>query len=267
MIANLICIMTTTRCTLNCKLCIAGVPLFKEKGYVKDASVQEINASFDALFNIYDYVEHVDFSGGEPLLWGQDKIIDCIKHLELFIGKIGIIRITTNGTLLPSPALIDLIKATPLNVAFILDNYGDLSSRICEVKALLDLNGVAYREKIYFGDEQHCEGWVDALGDFLEKNYSESEGKQVYERCLQAHFAFLTIWDGKLYPCGPTLTLELCKGITDASCVLPLTDTEVTLAEKVAIAKQFGSIAPIACAYCNGFDPENAVRFPAGEQA
>ena len=58
----------TTACTLNCKQCVSLVPHFKGKGIVGHISLEQIRQEIAAVFQIYDHIEDVTISGGEPLL-------------------------------------------------------------------------------------------------------------------------------------------------------------------------------------------------------
>lgn len=263
---KMVTVFTTTRCTLNCKYCGSAMPKFRETGITYVADLQQVKNCIDELFKIYDYIDHLDFTGGEPLLWnGLAKIL---THASQYRDKFGFLRVLTNGTLLPSQELLSAIAPINSQFDFFIDNYGALSQKVTELKSILDENGTSYRETVYVGENQDFGGWID-FGDLSYKGYSEQELKKVYGECLQAHHMCLTIFDGRLYNCtiasvGMALG-KIPKDNQDES--VPLLDQSVTIEEKRRIAERFGKHILRACQYCNGFDNKNAARFPAAEQA
>lgn len=98
----------TTKCTLNCKLCVSMIPEFKIRGKAKHVPFEQVAAEIHAVFAIYDYIEDITLSGGEPLLHPDlVKIIDtCMEYRQKFAHA----RIFTNGTCLPSDALLCRLK-------------------------------------------------------------------------------------------------------------------------------------------------------------
>lgn len=259
-------VFTTTRCTLNCKYCGSAVPKFRAADITYDADVRQVKASIDALFKVYDHIEHLDFTGGEPLLWGG--LPECLCYASRYKDKFDFMRVLTNATLLPSNELLSTINALDCKFDFFIDNYGKHSCKVNELKSLLNRNDIDYRETRYDGEIQDYGGWID-FGDMTFKGYSSEKAKLVYDNCLQAHHMCLTLFDGNLYNCtiapiGNALG-KIPRGNKDE--FVPLLDESVSLEKKRQIAGQFGHHVLKACLYCNGFDNKNAPRFPAAEQA
>ena len=98
----------TTKCTLNCRLCATMMPEFREKGCGAHVPLETLKHETDCLFEIYDYIENLTFSGGEPL-W-HPNIYDVTEYCLKYREKFGDLRIFSNGTIVPEQRLVDLIK-------------------------------------------------------------------------------------------------------------------------------------------------------------
>lgn len=261
-------VFTTTRCTLNCKYCGAKVPMFKKQDIRYDADLSEVCSGIDVVFNIYDHIEHLDFTGGEALLWPH--LADCISYASKYREQFDFIRILTNGTLLPSDALIAAVGALEGKFDFFIDNYGNkLSTKVDELKRVLERENVRYREIHYDGDIQDYGGWID-FGDFSYKGYSEEQLNEVYRSCLQAQHMCITIFKNRLYNCSVSALFSVLGNPSSALNLenesINLLDGDVSIERKKDIAEQFGQRVLSACQYCNGFDADKAPRFPAAEQ-
>lgn len=258
--------MVTIRCPLNCKLCSAKVKDFKKKGMVWDQDLNNYYKGVDELFRIYDYIENFDFLGGETLLYTD--LPECVKYTSKYRDHFKKMRIITNGTQIPSEDLIRQIKDSKCDFEFIVDNYGTVSNKCQEVISLLKAEKVGYREKVYFGNSQHCDGWVD-YGDASFKNYTDDQVKHVFQTCHLAQYMRLTVYDDVLYNCIEQIVMIKLGLIHEPieQEYFSLIDTTMSLDEKIEIASKFGKKIRNSCYYCNGMDSENATRFPAGEQA
>lgn len=96
----------TTKCTFNCINCNMLMPYYKKQ---KDYSYEQLTKDADLFFILVDFVTSFVIIGGEPFLY-----IDLIKYLK-YIGehygkKIGNIQLITNGSVLPSIELLQVIK-------------------------------------------------------------------------------------------------------------------------------------------------------------
>jgi len=263
---KLVVIFTSTNCTLNCKLCSAGVPEYKNKGISFKATPQQIKDSLDELFNLYSHIERFDISGGEPLLWGDENLLDCLKHFEKYKSQFDAVRLLTNGTLCPSEQLLSGISALKYDCSLMVDNYGDLSPAVADIEFACEKYDVPIKIIPYHGDVQWYGGWVDIFGDLTHRHYSSSELQGIFDACHIAHEMVLFLFDGRLYQCPTCPLVEVLYGVDDSKAFIPLLDTDMPLNKKRDIAEQFGNRIPEACNYCNGFDAKNAVRYKAAEQ-
>lgn len=262
-----ICVMICTSCTLNCRLCASCIPTFRESkiAYFYDAECYK--KDMREVLSIYDHVETLSLTGGEPLLHKQ--LADIVAFsLREFAAKFDQLRITTNGTMLPDESLLLAIRSyAKNNVLFVIDDYGEPSKKTSDIEEILKQNQIPYRIKHFFGENQHCGGWID-LGPLNQfRGYSNEEVQHIAAHCHFGQWKCLTVFDGKLFPCNWAFcgtALGYFSLPTDE--YIDLAGTTQTLEEKIRIASMFGKRANLACQYCNGFDPETAPRFPGGEQ-
>lgn len=259
--------MLSTSCNLNCKLCTASIPQFKERGIHIFERADNYRRELEEIFRIYGHIDTISLSGGEPLLNPElPKIVgislrDFSQHFNQF-------RIITNGCVLPSQPLLHELKTySQDNADFQIDDYGIHSAKTPEIEALLAENHIPYHIKIYHGEEQYCGGWID-LGPANEnREYSEAEAQHLVDHCRNAHMKCLIVFDGKLFLCPRAIT-GYALNFFDAGPhdYIDLLGETQSLAEKKRIAVEFGERPIQACYYCNGYDPENSPRFSAGEQ-
>ena len=96
----------TSRCTLRCKNCnlfISHAPI------QRDIDLKRLKKNFDIFFDSVDYVYEYTLLGGEPLL--HKSIVEIISYLGDRYGKrIGRINLISNGTVIPSNDVIDILK-------------------------------------------------------------------------------------------------------------------------------------------------------------
>ena len=256
---NSVSIFVTTKCTLRCKLCSAGVPLYKNPKHV---DINQIRTDIEKIFKIYDRVAQVDILGGEPMMHPDIALV--VDALYPYIQQFDGLRIVTNGTILASDALLRAIKKFP-HVSFLIDNYGAISKNASKLEKELSDNGIQFRENCYFGENQHCGGWVN-MGDWNFKNYDHPALQSVYDACHQAHYTCLLAYNGRIYHCASAVVchnLIIAEENDDESIDL---GSKFDLEKAKTIAEKFGTKPITACQYCNGFDPENSPRFPAAEQ-
>ena len=258
----------TTQCTLNCKLCVSMIPEFKIRGKAKHVPFEQVAAEIHAVFSIYDYIEDITLSGGEPLLHPDlVKIIDtCMEYRQKFAHA----RIFTNGTCLPSDALLCRLKQFSPSLSLVIDDYGTgVSDKTEAIVRLLKDNGLTCRINCYHGSNQHCGGWVDYGSPAIYRGYSETQLNDMYQHCHVAQYRCIGVYNGKMTNC--------CWGIFGKELgymplpenemqLIDLLDDTISLEEKKQIASDFGKKPLWACQYCNGFDPESSQRYSAGIQ-
>ena len=109
-----------TACSLNCKACTQWMPYLKNR---KLFSAQEVHGWFENIFQWVDYIHIVSPFGGEAFL--NPEFADILEDMLIYQkeGKIGYIRLVTNGTVFPDEKLQKML-CNP-NILILVSNYGD----------------------------------------------------------------------------------------------------------------------------------------------
>jgi sulfatase maturation enzyme AslB (radical SAM superfamily) len=259
-VTNYLYLNITERCTLKCKICINETPKYKNP---KDIPLETLLKSIDKIFEVYDYIQTFDLGGGEPLLYKDIHLI--VEYALKYKDHFGVLRIVTNGTILPQEELLKLMSRNA-KLMFVFDDYGTLSSKKKEFSTLIRNNHIEAKINIYHGEDQLCGGWID-LGDFSNRNYSEEKYNELFERCFSAHWICLTSKNGKIYLCSRALQGEELGFFKNKEGeYLDLFDDSIPIEKKKEIALNFGENPIEACKYCNSFDSERSPRVSAAEQ-
>jgi organic radical activating enzyme len=259
-------IQILTPCTLNCKLCAEFTPIVKKMGRHYTATFEQVAREVDALFEIYDYIENVTVSGGEPILHKQ--LFEICEYILKYKDKFDDCRIFSNGTLMPEKRIIELIKASNGKLKLVIDHYGDsLSARTWEIKSLCDNNGIDLRINMYCGDEPYCGGWID-VGNLSEhKNDTKVWLQKMVKECHNANWKNLLLFNGQLHRCtNSSFGAYLGFYVPKDDEYIDVLDDSTSLEEKRNKAANFASRPMTSCEYCNGFNPETSARFIPAEQ-
>jgi len=127
----------TTRCTLRCRDCANLVPCFPSPEHIP---AREIITDFEHLFAAVDSVREVSFIGGEPM--AHPDLCGLFQHF-LAQPKVGRVSIQTNGTILPSPELLEVLRHPKAYV--IVSGYGGaVSKNLDHLVALLQKENIAH---------------------------------------------------------------------------------------------------------------------------
>jgi hypothetical protein len=250
----------TLKCNLRCVLCSAASPYYRNPTIY---SSEILNRSVDEYFNVVDKVVKFALTGGEPLL--NNTLPDVILHLHRHIERIDYLELITNGTLLPSKQLLDSITATQ-ELHVLIDNYGEnVSTKSQQLKELLIKKNIVFAERVYYGDDAHCGGWVD----FRELSSRKADPKSTFASCAYPNKMGYchTLVGGKVFPCSATRRCVEQKIIpTDTPDMLDLLDEKLSVTQKRLWFEEMAERTALqACAYCDGLS-DTAKRFPAGEQ-
>jgi len=143
------------------------------------------------LYTVLDTLDHVrivNFYGGEPLL--HPELPFMIRRLagEDRIDRISVI---TNGTLVPNSGLIEAMKAEKRFLVRISD-YGKISSRLDELKGILNKNKIRYEISNY-------EYW-DRPSTIKKVDETEEELIAKFKDCTAGNV--LMILNRKVYLCS-----------------------------------------------------------------
>ena len=170
-------ISLTERCTLKCQKCAHGCFAVNYMD-TKDLSLEQVYESADSFFVKFDYVYEFVLIGGEPLLYQQ--LAEAIQYIgEHYRRQIGILSITTNGTLSPDRETMN--KCRKYNVLFRISNYSKsipgLIDKYKQLTDTLDHNDIQY---VLSRDDAE---WYDYGFDHLIRNSGPDELIKVFDSC------------------------------------------------------------------------------------
>ena len=136
----------TTKCSLRCKDCNALIPQFNQHGHI-EMDFENFKQNLDKLLSVINQIRHFCILGGEPLLHPQ--LAEMLEY-ALSQDKIYIVRLITNGTLLPNENVLNILKKYSKKVYFYISNYSaneELTKRLKhdELKELLTQNNIKFQ--------------------------------------------------------------------------------------------------------------------------
>lgn len=136
-------ICLTERCSLKCEKCAHGC--FNVGNDASDMETAVAFQSADSFFAKVDVCGEFVLIGGEPLLYRD--LPEVIAYVgEKYRGQMMIFSITTNGTILPGPSVIEMCQK--YDVTFRISNYSKeipaLKEKYEKLTALLDENHISY---------------------------------------------------------------------------------------------------------------------------
>lgn len=259
--ANLLEVHTsiTTRCTFNCRYCNIFIPYYKER---TDYTFEQIKKNVDMLFHNIDYVFKYQLIGGEPLL--HKDLSQILLYLyENYKERIGMIRIVTNGGIVPDVELVDAMKACKCYV--LLSNYTHsipYKEKYEQVKSTLLDNGIKFRELI-------SQRWRDVGFPHNPRNIPLDKVREHMLTCA-------TFWHGladeKLYYCNCTWSAAN-TGLYNAEKTdyLDLKELDGSESSKMKILQfVLGDSQPefcnSFCRVCGGCGKDNECFVVSGEQ-
>lgn len=183
-------VFLTSCCTLNCEKCISYIPYFKNTHHT---SLEQLKSDADILFKNVDYIYKLKLLGGEGFLYPH--LIEYIDYVyDNYGGKIGTIRIGTNGTIFPKTEIMEMCKRN--HVTIDISDYRIAVPDKCkleEVKNYCLENGVAVDIK------RTGEQWLDmGFPDNIPEFEGEEQIKVHFQKCAMFCRQFAK---GKLYFC------------------------------------------------------------------
>lgn len=185
-----LCVCTT--CTLKCKDCTQWMPYIKEK---KIFSAEQIIANINQLFNYIDYIHIVSPLDGEPFMNKEfDKIMDYLKKMQ-DEGKIGYIRVVTNGTIFPNENVLKYFHFK--HIFLLISEYGKVlnEASLCNKNKLIDYfrnNNLKYYSPSDFL-------WTDLGTPDTPHNKEIKDLKNTFNTCFVRNC--VSLFDGTIYRC------------------------------------------------------------------
>lgn len=248
----------TTACTLKCKHCNMFVPYYVDPIMI---SYEEAKSSIDLLMNRIDYLFGLGFLGGEAFL---NPILEPLLYYvrKVYSQKIGMLSITTNGVVLPSAHMLDVLKTNDVNIEIsdYTDAIGD-RSHVDELVALLAGKNISY-------GVLYNRVWCDTGFPRAPKNISDGEVKEHMLHCN----GWRGLNDGKYFFCNTAWSAEktgrihLQEGDYIDLALLPLgkesTKRKILEFSLGKLPNDYMSF----CKVCGGCGPDNQKFVLAGEQ-
>lgn len=187
----------TTRCTLNCRDCCALIPQFNSKNHIT-ISLEQFKSQLDKLCDNVNRIRHLVLLGGEPLIHpNMNEIVEYTGQKN----NIDFIRITTNGTILPSSKLLEVIKKYRNRVYFFISNY-KANEELGNILKIEELKTVLTQNNIRFQMVDNW-NWLSELGVAKEK-FSETATVEKFQNCYRTKCT--QILNGKIDICSKALT-------------------------------------------------------------
>ena len=241
----------TSKCTLNCKECTHFIPLYKQKGIVRDIDVTALLENIDLLMSKIDKCFTFRVLGGEPFL---HKDLSVILDRLTSEPKVKHVEVATNGTILPDENTLRALSHSKVSVG--ISNYGFLSCHKDELVKICTERGITVKLADLV--------WYET-NSLVYRNYTDKEVKSILGRCVGSEFKCL--YDGKLWLCpqalhGPVL------GLVEANEAEFIDLHECTKKEFMRKLNKLYRYSDkiTTCRYCTGVCPEFARQVPCAEQ-
>jgi len=238
-------------CTLKCKNCCESVPYMPS--HIKKFTPKEnVIKDIQHLSSACNFLTLLEFIGGEPFLHPH---LDEILSEILKIKNIGVIHIFTNGTVLPSDSLCEVLKNERITV-YISNYQATLSDKFLEAIAATDNKLKKYGVNSFFGKKQN---WMDFSG--YNKVNEDYELEEVFEACFLHNCNRLQ--DGTLYVCAHQYAGIMLGKLEDNGEILKIHQYSTEeLSKELERFKAYKTID--ACRYCTM--PFKAETVMSGEQ-
>ncbi len=254
-------LIVSLRCTLSCKLCLVYAPYYQKP---QDYTLAEVTKSVHSFFSLVDSVGTLNIQGGEPLM--HKDLPAIVQEVASYKNRIGKILLTTNGTLLPSDNLLEVLKNHRESVQVNISDYGPaLSAKVEQLVEILAADDIAYRVIPYHGEDMHFGGWLD-FTDHTYKHQTEDDLIANARECGYRKDGNLAIRLGELYMCyrvARRVELGIVKK-NELSYVDMYSDKSI-IEKRQNIQDILNAPYTPACAYCVGKRKE-AKHYPAAAQ-
>lgn len=243
--------VVTQKCTLKCKLCLAFMPYYDNPVNTTQKEAEKI---IDNYFRLVEKVGIFSVTGGEPLI--NPDLVPIMEYVLKYEEQIeNSIDIVTNGTIMFSDELLDLLQNHRNKLRIILSDYGEsLSTKIKAIENVLKEKEITYRVQNYAAgsDNWTYNGWVDFTDHSL-KHFTENELIQQGKRCIFRQGHYWVINNGELHPCSRQFW-RMHQGIIpiDEEWYIDLIRLENVEAGRERIRKLEDAVYLKSCAYCNG---------------
>lgn len=180
----------TDKCSLRCKNCDGYMPYHTNP---QNDSYNNIIISYERIIEVCRYVDKIDIFGGEPLVHPE---IDKIVKFFVDDKRCDNIFIITNGTIVPSSKLLDILKSSKCTVR--ISDYGNLSSKKNKLIEIFNSEKIKYEITNY-------QYW-DKVPQIQTTNETDEQLDSKFDACL-ANVLFY-IKNGKMFNCVFTMAIS-----------------------------------------------------------
>lgn len=230
-------------CSLKCRHCANFSPFAPVS--VKRYPLEDICSDLQLIFQSVYRLEKIQVQGGEPLLYSElPELLDFIQSS----GKVDIITIATNGTILPQAEVFQALQRNHVRVR--ISNYPNTPQ--ATVDQLLE-RLKEYGLDIWIYDFASDDSLWYNMGGIAE-TYANVSEEVVQQRFLACPFHdCFTLENGKVSRCGRAVMAGLLQGFTakkqDLLPVVPTGDFAEQLRCYLETPKHME-----ACRYCLGME-------------
>lgn len=248
-----------TNCTFKCKNCNMFMPYYKDTIWY---SLKEVEKDLSLFFARIDYVYVFSFLGGEPFLNRElDTMIEFL--FQNYSMKIGRIEVITNGSLIPEPKILSVLKNCNVTV-----RISDYTKQIPYADRMNQLCNVLQEQGIRYSVETSLQ-WTD----FCFPDNENSVGiPNVRNHMLCCAPEFHGLNDGRFYYCHVAWSAEKAGlfQLADGDYLdLELLDSNSKTDCRKIVEHANGNIDGgyvSLCEKCMGCGPDNKRYISVGEQ-
>lgn len=246
-----VAVSVTNQCSLRCKDCNNLMPYCKE---FVSISAEDLINDIKNLLKYVDQIVSIEIIGGEPFIYAQiPKLLEYVCREK----RIRFVRVTTNGIVLPSKEVVELLSDPKVCVS--ISDYGEVNAKKAkEVYKYLTQNHICVK---YLKNMR----WI-ASGGINKRNKRKRKMKYEYFHC-DARKNCRTLYKGKLYVCGRAPVLDELGLLTGQSSYLDIRGMKVDkTAGKKQIQKFYMNYYAECCDYCD-YSSDKVCWVQAGIQA
>lgn len=242
-------------CNLNCKGCLSFTHFIKKPHfYGKDYLKNQLNY----LFNNIDYIGMLELCGGEPFL------IPNVKDFYEYTGskyrdRIGVLSTVTNGTVIPSDDLCEVLKKYKIKVY--LDDYRK------NVNKVVNTFDKVYEKLCNKGVDveiRNVENWID-LGITENKKSSKVVAALRHAECNNNRMSLI---NGKLFFCDYECYAYMAEVYNASeSDYLDISEAGLSKSEVLEFSLGYSQLGYCSmCGFCNGDAKINKQYIKVAEQ-
>ena len=237
-------IKTTSFCTLRCKDCTHLIPYTKAPAHMPAEDLMDDIKKIIRVAKVAGLI----FMGGEVMIYPQLAELMEAYSKEGFYDRVGFVRVTTNGTVVPSDEFCAAFRKIK-NGYVVISDYGILSSNRDEAAKKLESFGI--KVNVIPEDLQ----WR-SLGDWHHRDYSKEEAEELYRKCHGK--LYLHLYRDHLYHCyrAPVMNEDGLIPHSDGDYLdigsMSVEDLSRRLPEFLT-----GLSCTKSCFYCDGFHEQS----------